>query len=219
MDSLNRAGIQIQLGKKSNLVEYLKSQCRKDPNFAHKVKERLLTAFDSSRIKDLDIVKRIRDINLLYTLKFWFKPPLKIESKVTGRALELIVESILKSKLKDNMRFDYEFVDWKGFDYLIIDNNKKDWIAGIQCKTGFVGGFLSYRKELQKLKEFASSFPAEKTLIVFCGGVHESKKEEVKHAFENEGWKLYYLWVDINSYKINTSFYKFIDIIERLTSK
>jgi hypothetical protein len=218
MNSLNRdACTQIPL-EKLKLVEYLKSQCRRYPHLAHRVKEALLKAFDSSRIKDPSIMKRVRDINLLYTLKFSFEPPLKIESKVTGRALELVVESVLKSKLKNNIRFDYEFVDWKGFDYLILDNDKKDWIAGIQCKTGFVGGFLGYQKESQKLEEFACSLPVGKTLIIFCGGVYKSKKEEVKHAFENKGWKLYYLWANINSYEIDESFYEFIDMIEQIVS-
>jgi len=117
---------------------------------------------------------------------------------------------------RSSSELDWEFVDWKGFDYLIINKNIYDWIAGIQCKTGFVGGFLDYHKELEKLKDFASNFAIKKTLIMVCGGVTPSKKEEVRKAFENEGWRFYYLWADLNSDQIDQSFYEFIDTIEQI---
>jgi hypothetical protein len=218
MDSLNRdAGAQIPL-EKSNLVKHLKDQYKTHPEFANRIDENLTNVFDPSRIKDPNVMRRILDINLLYTLKFSYTPHLRIEGKVTGRALELLVESILKSKLKNFDRFYWEFVDWKSFDYIIVDRERNEWIVGIQCKTGFVGGFLSYQQELEKLKDFAGSFSIRRDLIMFCGGVFKSKKEEIRHAFENEGWEIYYLWRDINSYKIDESFYEFTNMIEHIVS-
>ena len=202
---------------KSNLIDYLNGQCKKEPQFTHILEEALFNTFDPDRIGDSAIVRRIRDINLLYALKFSFNPYLKIERKVTGRALELVVESVLEAKLRNTGRFDYEFVDWKGIDYMVLDKDEYDWIIGIQSKTGFAGGYLGYQKELEKLKEFADRFSKEKEFVMFCGATNKSKKDETRHAFENKGWKFYFLWENINSDKIDDSFYEFTDMIEGIT--
>lgn len=216
MDKLNKRTDEKVLLDKSDLVDFLSRQCRENNEFAHALRTVLFDIFDLKRVNDPIVMRRIRDINLLYRLKFYFKPPLKIESKVAGRALEFVVESVLKSKLNSSRRFGYEFVDWQAIDYMILDKDRNDWIAGIQCKMSFVGGFLSYQREIKKLKEFVKNIRTEKTLVMFCGLTYKSKKEEVKNAFEKEGWKFYYLWKDINSFKIDESFYEFIDMIERI---
>jgi hypothetical protein len=204
--------------EKPKFVAYLKDKYTKNAAFAEQCKENLLKSFHPSRIADSNVLRRIRDINLLYTLKFVHDPHLKIEGKVTGRALELVAESVLKWKL-DNSGMDYQFVDWKGFDYLISDTTTNDWTVGIQCKSGFVGGYLRYEDELQRMKDFAKNFSKGKEFIMFCGFVPTPKKEEIKHAFENEGWKLFYFWTDVNSYRIDESFYEFIDAIDKIAKK
>lgn len=220
MDSLNkRTGKQVPLDK-SNLIDYLNDQCREKPENAYRVKEALFNVFEPEKVKEPTVMRKIWDINLLYCLKFLFpKSPLKIDSKVTGRALELVVESVLKCKLKNSKRFDYEFVDWKAFDYMILDKNRNDWIVGIQCKTVLAGGILSYQKEIKKLKDLTKNFPEGKTFVMFCGCTNKSKKEETKAAFEREGWKFYYLWMDNTSYEIDKSFYEFMDLIVEITKE
>jgi len=216
MDGLNKwTGKQVPL-EKSNLINYLSNQYVERPALARRLKDSLFSVLDLHRVKDASVIRRIRDINLLYCLKFSCEPPLKIDRKVSGRALELVVESVLKSKLDGSKRFDYEFVDWKSFDYIILDKDRKDWVAGIQCKMSFGGGFLSYQKELKNVKEFTENFPASKTFIMLCGCTSRSRKDEIKRAFERCGWELYYLWVDNRSDIIDESFYDFTDAIERI---
>jgi hypothetical protein len=210
--------------EKSHFINLLKNEFyNKDPTFAKKCVENVIKPTSSIKIKDPDVIKRIRDINLLYTLKFAFTPNLKIESKVTGKALELVAESVLKWKLKDSVKLDYEFVDWRGFDFLIFDKTTYDWKCGIQCKTAFhESGFLGYKKELRDMEDFAKNFEMGKKFVMFCGCVNQSSQEKIRKAFEKIGWELYYLWIDIesnrdiNSYEIDASFYEFIDTIEKI---
>ena len=53
---------------------------------------------------------------------------------------------------------------------------------------------------------------------MLCGCVRQSQKEKIRQAFEKIGWEFYYLWTDINSYGIDTSFYEFIDAIEKIAN-
>jgi hypothetical protein len=107
-------------------------------------------------------------------------------------------------------------VDWRGFDYLILDKGTNDWVVGIQCKTAFhESGFLSYKKEIQDLEDFTKSFPAGKRFIMLCGCANKSGKDRIREAFKNIGWELYYLWDYIDSFDIDESFYGFIDAIEK----
>lgn len=195
---------------KSNFVYYLKEKYQSDNDFEKRCKKHLIEPFISTRQIEKNVLKRIRDLNLLYTLKFSYEPNLKIEGKVTGRALELIIEAILKSELKGNNKLSYEFVDWKSLDYVLVDNVTNDWIAGIQSKIAIV----PYKKTIQEIIEFTKIFPSDKKLIMLCGGASSSKKKmELKQVFETEGWELYYLWTDIDEYDIDESFYGFIDAI------
>lgn len=223
MDCLNKKIDEQVLLDKSNLIGFLSHQCRKSHEFVHRLETALLNVFDPYKVNDPIVMKRIIDINLLYRLKWSFD--LRIEKKVNGRALELVVESVLKSKLCCSTRFDYEFVDWKAIDYMILDRSINDWIVGIQCKTALntTKGYLNYKIELGKLKDFAKNFSSGKTLVMFCGNTvgyrnkpYELQKEEIKNAFEREGWKFYSFWVNPESYKIDDSFYEFMDMIERI---
>lgn len=210
---------------KSKFTKDLEDKYNENPEFAEKCRGHVLEPISSLRIEDPNVIKRIRDINLLYTLKFDFDSNrnLKIERKVTGKALELVAESVLKWKLEGNVNLDYEFVDWRGFDFLIFDKTKYDWTVGIQCKTGFdESGFLDYKKELHAMEDFAKNFEVGKRFIMLCGCVNHSRQEKIREAFKKIGWELYYLWIDkeshidINSYEIDTSFYEFIDTIGKI---
>lgn len=201
---------------KSNFIDYLKEKYQSDNDFEKRCKKHLIEPFISTRQIEKNVLKRIRDLNLLYTLKFSYEPNLKIEGKVTGRALELIIEAILKSELKGNNKLSYEFVDWKSLDYVLVDNVTNDWIAGIQSKIAIV----DYKTTIQEIIEFTEIFPSDKKLIMFCGGASSSKRKmELKQVFETEGWELYYLWTDIDEYDIDESFYGFIDAIARYGQK
>ena len=224
MERLNKKTGQQVLIDKSNLIEFLIRKCRESPEFVRRLETALFNVFDPHKVKDHPmVIKRILDINLLYRLDGSFN--LGIGRKVHGRALELVVESVLESK-NSLERFDYEFVDWKGIDYMILDRDKNDWIIGIQCKTALqtTKGYLNYKIELKKLKRFAEKFPKDKIFIMFCGNAscykdrpYRLQKEEIKHTFEKEGWKFYYFWNSDDSYEIDESFYEFIDEIERIT--
>jgi hypothetical protein len=200
--------------EKAKFIDYLQEKYHNDKEFEKRCKERLIKPFVSSREIDKNVLKRIRDLNLLY--KWSYEPSLKLEGKVTGRALELLVEAILKAELGSNTKVSYEFVDWSSFDYVIVDKSKNDWIAGIQSKVAFV----DTKKTIYEMKEFAKRFADAKRFIMFCGGVKGGKrKTEIKQTLENEGWELYYLWTDIDEYEIDDSFYKFIDAIKSFNQK
>lgn len=198
--------------EKTKFIDYLKEKYHKDKEFEKRCNKHLIKPFVSTREIDKTVLKRIRDLNLLYTLKWSYAPSLKLEGKVTGRALELIIEAILKAELGNHSKLSYEFVDWKSFDYVIVDKSKNDWIAGIQSKVAFVDA----KKTIEEMKEFAKLFADAKRYIMFCGGVKgDERKTEIRQTFETEGWELYYLWTDIDEYEIDDSFYKFIDVIKR----
>jgi len=206
------------LNDKSKFVNLIKGEFLKDPKFVCACTANVLQPINSLKIQEPAVIKRIRDINLLYTMKFAFYPNLKVEGKVTGRALELVVESILKWKLKNNQKIDYEFVDWRGFDFLITDKEKNDWIVGIQCKTAYDrGGFLGYKQAIQEMSDFSKSFETGKKFIMLCGCAIKSQKDLIRQAFEKINWEFYYLWTDKNSYGIDPSFYKFIDAVEKIS--
>lgn len=207
--------------KRSDFVNHLINRYGTEPRFRDGINEVLLNTFDPSRIQDQNVMRRIRDLSLYYRLKdnkpgSLYERKLKIEGKVAGRALELVVESVLKSKLNALERVDWEFVDWNHFDYVILDREINDWIVGIQCKVVLSTGFLSYRKELTKLVDFASKFDEGKTLIMFFGWVDKSIKARITDAFKDTRWKLFFLIVDSASNTVDDSFYKFIGTMEEL---
>jgi hypothetical protein len=192
----------------------------KETNFSDELKKNVLDPLESLKISlkivDQNVIKRICDLKLLYSLiRVGFPQMSNKFQKITGRALELVVESILKWKLENSLKLDYEFVDWNGFDYLIFDKTQYDWTVGIQCKVVLSSGYLAPEKALQSIKEPNKILPLGKKAIMFCGWVDkEEKKEKIRKAFESKNWGFYCLVKLDASDKIDKSFYEFIDAIE-----
>lgn len=157
------------LSNKLDLAKLVMNEYRKNLQFKNYIERALFNVYDANKITDLATRRRIIDTNLLYCLKRHFQ--INIGTKSGGRALELIMESILKSKLQKSNNFDYEFVDWKEVDYFIIDKKINDWVMGIQCKMALhtTRGYLNYQQVLKKLEAFAKGFGTEKTLVMMCG--------------------------------------------------
>jgi len=213
MESLYCNGQKLE---KSKFLMDLKRQYENNCDFADECRKNLISPFGSNRLTNPDVIKRIRDVNLLYTIELKFKPELKIENKrkVNGRAFELVLESIMQWKLMQNPRLNYEFVDWRIFDYLISDKKKNDWVAGIQCKVCF--SYRTFQNELQEMKNLLDRFSEKKTFIMFCGFAKTAKMEEMKKMFKKVNIGLYFLWTADDSTEIEPSFYELIDEIGKI---
>jgi hypothetical protein len=198
--------------EKRKLMSALIDEYKNNERFATDCKSGLIKAFDSKKISSPDVVKRIRDLSLLYAIDYKFKGGIRKGRKVNGRAFELVLESVLKWKLGENPKLYCEFVDWKVFDYLISDVTKNDWILGVQCKVSL----YSYRNLLEDTKKLLSKFSDDKTFIVFCGSTKKAKMEDMRKAFKEANIKIYFLYTADNENDIDSSFYDLIDILEKI---
>jgi len=151
----------------------------------------------------------------------------------SGLLIENIVDAVVRTRLMKE--YSYRLIDTRGIDFAISRKNGV-MLAGVQCKALIDAGkgVLGARSLLAKLHKSSKHFKKlfddvnNAKFAVFCGYLYfsssryanaeerKTEREKILHQFKTEGWPVFLVFRDQQTYEIDNSVVEFVRLIESL---
>lgn len=191
--------------------------------------------FEEGKIGSQHVRQRIMDFILLYEFLSLYKLSKMVPRGISGKAFELVVDSILEWKLEGS-NLAYEFVGSKP-DFVIIDKQGNKWVAGVECKVVIHydpsgRDVFSHKNYIQKYRDLCKCCEREKVELigVLGGGLYNNRSssqeirgrmERIRQEMQKAGWQnVYFFWDAPNKeLKLHASFYEFINYVGKLAEE